>query len=102
MLRPGGGFVILPEPTGMDSIKLQISQKRPLQPDELERVEGALAAISATISGRGSVTLSATMPKDQFEKAFSKQLEGRSGFSLSQESAASLSKASARHRVTFA
>jgi len=74
----------------MDSIKLQVLLKRPLRPDELQRVDRALTEIGATITGRGTVTLSATMPKDQFEKTFSTRFEGRSGFSLGPESAAIL------------
>jgi hypothetical protein len=74
----------------MDMVKLQILLKRSMRPDELDRVEELLTAMGTIVTGRGAVTLSATMPSDSFEKVFLKQHVGRSGFAADLGTASAL------------
>ena len=65
---------------GMKDVKLQILLKRAMRSDEIALIEELLAKVGAAVTGRGSLTLSATIPREQFEKVFSKKFEGQSGF----------------------
>jgi hypothetical protein len=84
------GRAIRYETVLMSTVKLQILLKRKLGSDELNRVERLLKTLGAIVTGRGAITLSATMPAEQFEKVFSRPAQGRSGFSSGVGTAATL------------
>jgi hypothetical protein len=74
----------------MAAVKLQVLLRRRLQPNELREVERGLAAIGATVTGRGAITLSATMPVERFEEIFGRPFSGRFGFTADVRSAEDL------------
>jgi hypothetical protein len=74
----------------MNTVKLQILLKRPMGSEELDKVEQLLGNVGATVTARGAVTLSATVPAERFEKVFAKPFKGQSGFVSAPESASTL------------
>ncbi|HLG48895.1 MAG TPA: hypothetical protein VKY24_21810 [Reyranella sp.] len=64
----------------MELVKLQILLSHPLGGDEMRLVEARLTELGMTITGRGAVTLSASMPADLFSTTFGREFRGRSGF----------------------
>jgi hypothetical protein len=66
----------------METVKLQILLTPRLGDDQLRVVEERLADLGVTITGRGAVTLSASMPADRFQATFGRAFKGRSGFAL--------------------
>ena len=74
----------------MNSVKLQILLNNDLSVHQVQYVEDHLRKIGAEITGRGAVTLSAVMPRQLFERTFSKQFTGEAGFVASPTRAADL------------
>ena len=74
----------------MATVKLQVLLKRRMQATELRKVEQGLAEIGATVTARGAITLSATMPVERFETVFERPFSGRSGFAADVTSAEDL------------
>ena len=66
----------------METVKLQILLTPRLSGDQLRAVEERLAELGVTVTGRGAVTLSASMPADRYQATFGKAFKGRSGFAL--------------------
>jgi hypothetical protein len=64
----------------METVKLQILLAHPLGGDQLRVVEERLADLGMSITGRGAITLSASMPADRFSATFGRAFKGRSGF----------------------
>ena len=54
----------------METVKLQILLTPRLSGDQMHTVEARLAELGVTITGRGAVTLSASMPADRYQATF--------------------------------
>lgn len=74
----------------MDVIKLQILLIHPLPADELAKVEEQLATMGATVTARGAITLSATIPVERYQAAFGQPFTGSVGFAADPMAAATL------------
>jgi len=74
----------------MSSVKLQVLLKGSLSGEQLKTVEHHLQKLGAEITGRGSVSLSAVMPREHFEKVFSMPVQSESAFAANPSSAPDL------------
>ena len=74
----------------MTGVKLQILLKQPADPQELDQIEGLVRKLGAEPTGRGTISLSAVMPRERFEKLFKKSFEGASRFAADATKAAVL------------
>src|SRR6266508_1811235 len=54
----------------MSDVRLQFLLKRHLDTEEMMKIEELVARLGARVTGRGQLTLSARMPRQQFEKVF--------------------------------
>ena len=73
----------------METVKLQILLTPRLSGDQMHTVEARLAELGVTITGRGAVTLSGSMPADRYQATFGRAFKGRSGFALTGSSTGS-------------
>ena len=74
----------------MDAIKLQVLLKRPVTHSEMTEIRQHLSELGMDITGQGTITLSAVIPEQRFEEAFSKRFKGTSGFLDSPEATTTL------------